>query len=243
MIAGKFHFDIGVGPGTGLSVTTPGAERVYRSLGPAAQVDTTLHAAEGSTLHWLPQETILFDHSSLHRRFDVNLAGSANLLAVEAVVFGRTEMGETISQVELRDSWRIRRDGRLIHADDTAIAGTMPATRATLAGAGAMALIIYVSATAERALDGVRAGNVIAFGVEGYKGKETVIVVAEVRTEDPAVVREAIHHRTIEVCGLPPRDVMLVRAGTLPKTSSGKLQRAKCRELYMNEELELFEPA
>ena len=32
----------------------------------------------------------------------------------------------------------------------------------------------------------VRAGNVIAFGVEGYKGKETVIVVAEVRTDDPA---------------------------------------------------------
>ncbi|MCU1390309.1 MAG: putative fatty-acid--CoA ligase, partial [Ilumatobacteraceae bacterium] len=90
-------------------------------------------------------------------------------------------------------------------------------------------------------LDGVRAGNVIAFGVDGYKGKETVIVVAEVRTEDPAAVREAIHHRTIGVCGLPPRDVMLVRPGTLPKTSSGKLQRAKCRELYMNEELELVE--
>jgi acyl-CoA synthetase (AMP-forming)/AMP-acid ligase II len=33
-------------------------------------------------------------------------------------------------------------------------------------------------------LDGVRAGNVIAFGVEGYKGKETVIVVAEVRLAD-----------------------------------------------------------
>ena len=30
-------------------------------------------------------------------------------------------------------------------------------------------------------LDGVRAGNVIAFGVEGYKGKESVVVVAEVR--------------------------------------------------------------
>ena len=36
------------------------------------------------------------------------------------------------------------------------------------------------------ALDGVRAGNVIAFGVEGYKGKESVVVVAEVRTDDPA---------------------------------------------------------
>ena len=89
-------------------------------------------------------------------------------------------------------------------------------------------------------LEGVRPGNVIAFGIEGYKGKETVIVVAEVRTEQPDSVREAIHHRTLEVCGLPPRDVMLVRAGTLPKTSSGKLQRAKCREMYLNEQLELF---
>jgi fatty-acyl-CoA synthase len=93
-------------------------------------------------------------------------------------------------------------------------------------------------------LDGVRAGNVIAFGVDGYKGKETVVVVAEVRlAADSEIslddVRHSIHHRTLEVCGLPPRDVMLVRPGTLPKTSSGKLQRARCRELYLGEELEL----
>ncbi len=94
-------------------------------------------------------------------------------------------------------------------------------------------------------LDGVRAGNVIAFGMEGYKGKESVVVVAEVRVErhvgrarrDP----ERIHHRTLEVCGIPPRDVMLVSPGTLPKTSSGKLQRAKCREEYLAEDLALAE--
>jgi fatty-acyl-CoA synthase len=88
-------------------------------------------------------------------------------------------------------------------------------------------------------LDGVRAGNVIAFGVEGYKGKESVVVVAEVRTDDADTVRHEIHHRALDVCGLPPRDVMLVKPGTLPKTSSGKLQRAKCRELYLSDELEL----
>jgi fatty-acyl-CoA synthase len=89
------------------------------------------------------------------------------------------------------------------------------------------------------ALDGVRAGNVIAFGMSGYKGKESVVVVAEVRGEDLDSIRSVIHHRTLEVCGLPPRDVMLVQPSTLPKTSSGKLQRAKCRELYLNEELDL----
>ena len=88
-------------------------------------------------------------------------------------------------------------------------------------------------------LDGVRDGNVIAFGMEGYKGKESVVVVAEVRSEDMDAVRDDIHRRTLEVCGLPPRDVMLVKPGSLPKTSSGKLQRAKCRQQYLSEQLEL----
>ena len=94
-------------------------------------------------------------------------------------------------------------------------------------------------------LDGVRAGNVIAFGMEGYKGKESVVVVAEVRVSETsgghAEIRERIHHRTLEVCGLPPRDVMLVEPGTLPKTSSGKLQRAKCRDEYLAETLSLVD--
>ena len=69
-------------------------------------------------------------------------------------------------------------------------------------------------------------------------------MVAEIRqgashSGDLGQVSHAIHHRTLQVCGLPPRDVMLVKPGTLPKTSSGKLQRAKCRELYLEEQLEL----
>ena len=91
-------------------------------------------------------------------------------------------------------------------------------------------------------IDGVRAGNVIAFGVEGYKGKETLVVVAEVKAEPATldVLRHAIHDRCVQVVGLPARDVMLVAPGTLPKTSSGKLQRAKCREQYLGETLALL---
>ena len=81
----------------------------------------------------------------------------------------------------------------------------------------------------------------IAFGMEGYKGKESVVVVAEVRADDLDEVREAIHHRTLEVSGLPPRDIMLVKPGSLPKTSSGKLQRAKCKAHYLAEDLELID--
>lgn len=88
-------------------------------------------------------------------------------------------------------------------------------------------------------LDGVRAGNVIAFGVDGYKGKETVVVVAEVKSDDLEAIRQSVHSAALEVSGLPPRDVMLVRPSSLPKTSSGKLQRARCRDLYLAGELDM----
>lgn len=88
-------------------------------------------------------------------------------------------------------------------------------------------------------VDGVRAGNVIAFGVEGAKGKETVVVAAEVKGDDLDLIAKRVHHSAMEVSGVPPHDVVLVRPGTLPKTSSGKLQRGLCRRRYEEGELEL----
>ncbi len=89
-------------------------------------------------------------------------------------------------------------------------------------------------------VDGVRAGNVVAFGIESAKGKEQVVVVAEVRAEvadDLELVRKHARERALEATGLPPHDVVLVSPGTLPKTSSGKLQRSLCRTRYLNGEL------
>jgi fatty-acyl-CoA synthase len=87
-------------------------------------------------------------------------------------------------------------------------------------------------------VDGVRAGNVIAFGVEGAKGREQMVVVAESKADDHAAVRRSVHHRAMEAAGAPPHDVVLVSPGTLPKTSSGKLQRSLCRTRYLERELE-----
>ena len=81
-------------------------------------------------------------------------------------------------------------------------------------------------------LDGVRAGNVVAFGVGGNRGKEAIVVVAETNSDDPHDVVRHMAHRVIETIGLPTKDIVLVGSGTLPKTSSGKLQRSLCRTLY-----------
>ncbi|HOA36566.1 MAG TPA: AMP-binding protein [Bacillota bacterium] len=87
-------------------------------------------------------------------------------------------------------------------------------------------------------IEGVRAGNVIAFGVESARRKESIVVVAEVRgAASLDELRRAIRRRVIEICEVPPRDIVLVQPGTLPKTSSGKLQRSLCRKQYLGKEL------
>ncbi|HEX7166744.1 MAG TPA: fatty acyl-AMP ligase, partial [Acidimicrobiales bacterium] len=89
-------------------------------------------------------------------------------------------------------------------------------------------------------VDGVRAGNVIAFGVDGRKGREGLVVVAETKQADVAErVRSEVSARVRAAIGLPPEEVVLVLAGTLPKTSSGKLQRSLCRTKYLGAQLEL----
>ncbi len=88
-------------------------------------------------------------------------------------------------------------------------------------------------------VEGVRSGNVIAFSVPGRKGKESVVVVAETRADDPDPLRSVIGHNVIEAVGVPAHDVVFVRPGSLPKTSSGKLQRQLCRQQFIEGTLEL----
>jgi urease accessory protein len=125
-----FSLDVAVGPGASLSVTTAAAEKIYRSLGADALVDVALKVADGGSLSWLPQETILFDKARYARRIDVDLAEDASLVLAEAVVFGRAAMGEVVVQGSLADRWRVRRDGRLVFAENVRLYGDIAASLA-----------------------------------------------------------------------------------------------------------------
>jgi fatty-acyl-CoA synthase len=95
-------------------------------------------------------------------------------------------------------------------------------------------------------VDGVRAGNVIAFGADRRRGSgrttEAIVVVAETRAggtgAELASMRDAVSATVRDAVGVPPADIVLVRAGTLPKTSSGKLQRSLCRARYQGDDLD-----
>jgi len=83
-------------------------------------------------------------------------------------------------------------------------------------------------------VEGVRTGNAVAFAsYEEGLGREAVVIVAETKEKDghdqlATRVKTAVSNAT----GLMPDKVVIVEAGTIPKTSSGKLQRAKARDQY-----------
>ena len=64
------------------------------------------------------------------------------------------------------------------------------------------------------------------------------MVVAETKLDDHDGARAARSTTGSPRCqGCHPDDVLLVGPGTLPKTSSGKLQRGLCRQRYVADEL------
>ena len=97
-----------------LAMTTQTAERVYRSCGTKpAKVNINLSIADTADLHWLPQETIVFNGSKFDRTLTINLSCCSNCLVAETIVLGREAMGENICDCKLIDNWRVLRDGNL----------------------------------------------------------------------------------------------------------------------------------
>src|SRR6185436_7801973 len=131
----RFALDITAGADTRLVITTAAAEKVYRTLGPNSTIDVKLDVASGASLAWLPQETILFDRARLLRTIEVSLAPDARLFLAEAIVFGRTGMGETVEEGVLFDRWRVRRGGKLIYAESVRLDGAIAARLAEAAAA------------------------------------------------------------------------------------------------------------
>jgi urease accessory protein len=140
-------------------VTTPACEKVYRSAGGEAAIATTLALGAGARLDWLPQPMLLFDGSATRRSLTVEMATDARLLAAEAVILGRTAMGEAVTRGRLHDGWRVKRGGRLLFADTLVFAGDAAAalaTGATLAGRRAFGTLLYVAPDAEARLEAAR---------------------------------------------------------------------------------------
>ena len=84
---------------------------------------------------------------------------------------------------------------------------------------------------------GVQRAAVVAFSVM-RNGEETLVVCAEGKAPDALALRRAIAHKVAECAGLRVGYVAVVQVGSLPKTSSGKVQRRKTKAQFEADELE-----
>jgi 8-amino-7-oxononanoate synthase/acyl carrier protein len=98
-----------------------------------------------------------------------------------------------------------------------------------------------IEMTVERASERISPQGVAAFAVD-LAGRERLIVVAEVertRREDWSDVIAAVRKEVTADHELPPDAVVLVRFGSMPKTSSGKIQRHACRQEFLDGTLQI----
>jgi acyl-CoA synthetase (AMP-forming)/AMP-acid ligase II len=104
-----------------------------------------------------------------------------------------------------------------------------------------------IELTAERSHQDLRPGCGAAFVVED-DGAEQVVVVVEVGAGRGADARPsareltaAVRRAVSEEHEIQVRSVVLLKAGSVPKTSSGKIQRRACRDLFLSGGLDLWE--
>ncbi|MEV6826017.1 fatty acyl-AMP ligase [Amycolatopsis sp. NPDC051102] len=89
-----------------------------------------------------------------------------------------------------------------------------------------------IELTIEEEVPEVRPGNVVAFSVDTGE-EEQVVIVAETRPDaDLGQLRSAVRRAVAVRHDIYVHDVVFMRRGTMPKTSSGKLQRRTCRDRY-----------
>lgn len=96
-----------------------------------------------------------------------------------------------------------------------------------------------IEMTVERTDPHLKAGVTAAFTVE-RDGQDQLVVVSEVgpkRCEDWAEVTDAVRENVACEHELSPYAIVLVRLGSLPRTSSGKIQRYACRQAFEKDEL------
>jgi urease accessory protein len=191
----RLAWRLAAGPGAALVATTQAAERIYRSTGATAAVETRLAVGAGARIDWLPQETILFDGARLDRRLEADLAGDATLTALEMLVLGRAAMGERVRTAALADHWRLRRDGRLVHAEALRLDGDIGAATAgaaTLGGARALATLLHAAPSAEHRLDEARARLAPRDGVAAAATAKAGCLILRFLAADGLALRRAL---------------------------------------------------
>ena len=142
----ELNININVQPGANALITTPAANKFYRSAGATAVVAQTLSVADGGSLEWLPQDNIVFSGAMARQRTRVDLAGTASFIGWEITSLGRPAAGELFARGDFDTKLELWRDGRplLIERTNLAAPGAMFAAPWGLNGATVFGTLVCV---------------------------------------------------------------------------------------------------
>ncbi|GAA5160175.1 urease accessory protein UreD [Viridibacterium curvum] len=138
-IAGGDQLEISLQVNTGAhaQVTTPGAGKWYKSLGPLATQHIQLTLAPQAVLEWLPQEVIVFDRACAQSATTITLGEGARCIGWDILCLGRTASGEHFNQGSFRQRIRLQRaDGTPLWQEAMHLQGADDAMRAKVALGG-----------------------------------------------------------------------------------------------------------
>ncbi|MFF0456207.1 fatty acyl-AMP ligase [Nocardia africana] len=150
-------------------------------------------------------------------------AGYAGLRERTAATFGAVLPGQS-------GTWLRTGDLGFVHDGGLYIAGRL---RDTIVIDGRNHFPADIEATTADSAPEVRPGHIAAFGVDSGE-REDLVVVAEVVSPPAAAndIGRRIRAAVATVHGIAPAEVLLLPRGAIPKTSSGKVRRGECRDLY-----------
>lgn len=122
----ELALDVRLRAGAAALLTTPGAGKWYKSLGPAAQLAQRFEIGRGAVLEWLPLPAIVFDRARAATRTEVHLDEAALYLGWDIACLGRTASGERFNAGELRQRTEVWQQGKRLWCEFARLAGGDP---------------------------------------------------------------------------------------------------------------------
>jgi len=152
-VVGGDRLDLRVDASAGARVllTTPAAGKFYRSAGAEARQRIEMRIGDGSTLEWLPQETIHYPGALVRQRTIVRLDAGARFIGWDLAAYGLAARGERFDDGRVVQGFELWRGDRPLLLDHLVLRGGSAAFtgRWGLDGASALGTLVACPATAD----------------------------------------------------------------------------------------------
>lgn len=134
------HLEVECEPGSRTLITTPAANKLYRSKGVPCRILQRISARDGAIIEWLPQESIAFDGARAELSTIVELEEGAEFIGWELLCLGRPAAGERYRSGFINQRVEVWQEEVPLYVDRLRLGGLASATE-TAWGLGGQCLV------------------------------------------------------------------------------------------------------